>query len=424
MASLSNKVDVLVVGAGPTGLLAALQLAHSGIEVEVVDRAWRSASQSYACGLHGASLEILSRFGLDGPVLEAGMPVRTLAFYEGAERRAELQFRDPPGTAQGLLVLPQDRLESILEDALRARGVHVRWGHRFDDLRQDDTAVFAAVEKLGVTSVGYPVARSEEMVERDIEVHARYLIGADGAASHVRQMLGIPFKPSSKAASYELVEFEPVTAASVGSEVRLAVASQTLDAFWPQPGSTCRWSLETHGDPADRPAKERHAFIVVNEAADGLERERIERLIRARAPWFEAGVREVDWTTRVQFEHGQAESLGRGRAWLAGDAAHQTSPAGMQSMNVGLREAVDLASRLVGILRHGDSTTRLDEYERQRQAEWAFLLGRTGGLVDRAGTNPWAAHLRRRLLPCLPASGSGLAALAGQLGLEATGLPS
>lgn len=418
MSSLSNKVDVLVVGAGPTGLLAALELARAGIEVEVIDRAWRSAAQSYACGLHGASLGHLAALGLDGPLREAGMPVETLAFYAGADRQADVHFGGAQNPDQGLLVVPQDKLEEILEEALRELGVRVRWGHRFDDCRQDDTAVFAGVEKLGLTSVGYPVARSEEMVESDVEVHARYLIGADGADSHVRQMLNIPTRTLGACSSHDVLEFEPERPGAVGREVRVAVGSNTVDVLWPQPASTCRWSLEFAGTSEEHPHKERSAYVVLNAVSDGAERERMESLIRSRAPWFEAGVREIDWSTVVRFDRMVAERFGRGRVWLAGDAGHQTGPVGMQSMNVGLREASDLARRLVRILRAGESTALLDAYDSERRVEWGFLLGSTGGLVAKPDTRGWVAAQRRRLLPCLPASGSALTALAGQLGLK------
>ncbi|HNC97809.1 MAG TPA: FAD-dependent monooxygenase, partial [Myxococcota bacterium] len=103
MSSLANKVDVLVVGAGPTGLMSALALVRAGVEVEIIDRAWRSTSQSYACGLHGASLDLLASFGLADKAKEAGLAVDVLGVYEGTRRQAELRF-DTPGGRAGLMV--------------------------------------------------------------------------------------------------------------------------------------------------------------------------------------------------------------------------------------------------------------------------------------------------------------------------------
>lgn len=417
MPSLSNKVDVLVVGAGPIGLLTALELSRAGAVVEIIDRAWRSTAQSYACGLHGATLELLARLGFEAAVQEASLRIDTMAFYEGRDRRAELRFDSLHSPRPGLAVLPQDRLEEILEEGLRARGIRVRWGHRLDDLRQDENAVHATVEKLGVTSTGYPFARSEDTVEKEIEVRARFVVGADGASSHVRQLLGLATRQFGSPTAYDVFEFEPIQPTLAGGEVRVAFGPSTVDVFWPQPASTCRWSLEVGGTEADHPGKERASIVVVDPAHDPAEHQRVNDLIRGRAPWFEAGVKEIDWTTVVGFERMMVEKFGTGRCWLVGDAAHQTGPVGMQSMNVGLREAEDLAGRLSRILLQGASPELLAEYERSRLEEWSLLLGARGGLEAGSATGKWTGPQRKRLLPCLPASGADLAKLAGQLGL-------
>ncbi len=415
MASLSNKVDVLVVGAGPVGLLTALELARAGIEVEIIDLAWRSTSQSYACGIHPATLGLLAARDLHTEALASGTPIPTVAFYEGPQRRAELRLADFDGAFPFLLVLPQDRLEEILEDQLKALGLRVHWGHRLDDLTQDVNSVQASVEKLTVTSVGYPFARSEEMVDSVLEVRARYLVAADGCCSHVRQMLGIGTESVGTPATYEVFEFEPATPSE--PEVRVAIGPGTTDVLWPQGGSLARWSLELDSEPVEHPAKERSSIVVLNDEVSASDRERLLRRLATRAPWYNAGIREIDWLTFAGFDRMRASRFGIGRCWLVGDAGHQTSPVGMQSMNVGLREAGDLARRLVSLLREAGSPDLLAAYESERTAEWRSLLG--GTLTPRPGASidPWVKAHARRLLPCLPGSGTDLERLAGQLGL-------
>ncbi|MBL9138487.1 MAG: FAD-dependent monooxygenase [Verrucomicrobiales bacterium] len=416
MSALSNKVDVLVIGAGPCGLLSALALARGGIEVEIVDRARRSSAQSYACGIHSATLELLGTLGLAQQALESGFRVDTVGLYEGAERRGELLMSElKSGGFPFLLVLPQDRLEELLEQELRQRGVRVRWGHRLDTLHQDENGVSATVETLAMTSVGYPYARSEEAVEKETEVHARYVIGADGAASHVRQILNLPCERHGEPTAFEVVEFEPVS--DVGREVRIVFGPGTQDALWPQSSSIARWSLQRTEAEAATFQSDGGDFAL-GSTTETPDKEAIVARILERAPWFKAGIKEVDWATVVGFDSMMARNFGVGRVWLTGDAGHQTSPIGMQSMNVGLREAADLAGRIQRALRQGAAPEIFAEYERQRREEWSLLLGLKGGLSKTPKTTPWANSQRRRLLGSLPASGADLATLARQLGLE------
>lgn len=415
MSTLAKQVDVLVVGAGPCGLMAALEAAHAGLEVEIIDTAWRTSAQSYACGLHPASVSHLARRGLESAALDAGVRIDTVGFYESRERRAELKLGDLNAPHPYLLVLPQDRLEELLETELHARGVRVRWGHRLDQFIQDDHGVSAQVERLAFTSVGYPVARSEVMVGSTHAVTARYLVGADGFNSHVRQILGLPLETLGADLAYDVFEFQPATEAP--REFRLAFGKSTTDAFWPQPGWLCRWSLQITDHKESHPDKEQQAFVVVDEEHDATARAQATRRIRSRAPWFEPEIREVDWTSRVGFRSMMASRAGLNRTWLIGDAAHQTSPTGMQSMNIGLREAADLVQRLARILHQAESPSLLEEYNAQRRSEWRQLLGAERGLQANPTTPDWTRSHVQRLLPCLPGSGPELRAYATQLGL-------
>ena len=149
-----------------------------------------------------------------------------------------------------------------------------------------------------------------------------------------------------------------------------------------------------------------------------LDEQNLRRLLAERAPWFGGRTEEINWRLVVRFERRLAQRFGAGRVWLAGDAGHTTGPVGMQSMNVGLREAHDLAAMFAGILRSGESLDGLDRYQRARQAEWRTLLGMEGIPTARDQANPWIAQRRDRLPMCLPASGMRLTELVQQLGLE------
>jgi len=417
MATLSKKVDALVVGAGPVGLLAAWNMARSGLTVEIIDRAWRSSAQSYACGLHAATVEQLIDLGLGDPLLEAGLRIDTVAFYEGATRKAEIRPARTVGRNPQWLVLPQDRLEEILEDALRELGVRVRWGHRLDDLHNTDGCVLATVEKLALTSVGYPYARSEEMVASATDVEAAYVVGADGAESHVRQILGIGWEPKGAPCTYEVLEMDGL--APCAQEIRIGTGAGTADVYWPQQGAVARWSLEvTAKEPPipERPTKERRTVVLLDDDTDASTRQQLADRLKERAPWFDSGIREIEWRTLVTFKPGRAKSFGIGRVWLAGDAGHQAHPIGMQSMNVGLREALDLAGRITGLLRNGAEPGTLHAYNNGRIGEWDLLLGGGESIVPQASASAWAKAQRKRLLSWIPGSGDELPGYLVQLG--------
>ena len=149
-----------------------------------------------------------------------------------------------------------------------------------------------------------------------------------------------------------------------------------------------------------------------------LDEARTRALVAERAPWFARDAPKIGWSIEVRFERRLARSFGRGRVWLAGDAAHLTGPAGMQSMNAGLAEAGELAVRIASVKTNRARLSTLEEYGHERHAEWSFLLGRRGGLRPGRDASPFVARNAARILPCLPAIGADLEPLAAQLGLE------
>ena len=160
-----ERTEVLVVGAGPVGLLTAILLAEAGIEVRIIDREERTTARSYACALHPRTLKLLERMGLAAPMLERGRRSQTVAFYDGATRRAEVKLSELSGEFPFMVILPQNEFESALEQRLRKAGVAVNWNHRFDDLQSAGETVVANVEELGATGTGYIVPHWETVVE-------------------------------------------------------------------------------------------------------------------------------------------------------------------------------------------------------------------------------------------------------------------
>jgi len=202
--------------------------------------------------------------------------------------------------------------------------------------------------------------------------------------------------------------------------VRVVLDESSTNVLWPLLGNRYRWTFQLLKSEmaSDFPEKERRGARLAQTTVDESLRQYVEKVAQKRAPWFTAGVKEIAWCTEVVFEQRVARQFGRDRCWLAGDAAHQTGPVGVQSMNVGMGEAVTLAAALRRILREKAPSSLLAACDLEWQAEWRRLLGLTGGLKPGNATALWVRERRGRLLSCLPASHEDLAPLAGQLGLD------
>src|ERR1035441_5324250 len=382
-----ERTEVLVVGAGPVGLLTAILLAEAGIAVRIIDREERTTSRSYACALHPRTLKLLEGMGLAAPVLEAGRRVEKIAFYDGAARQAEVKLSQLGGAFPFMVILPQNAFEGLLEQRLRKLGVAVNWNHRFADLHADAETVVATIEELGGTATGYIVPHWESIVKSSFPVRAQFLVGADGYGSLVRQRLGIEHTRVAGPEFFAAYEFEPE------EKVEDEMAGEV-------------------------PEKERRGVRLAQGSVDERIRQYVQKVAKLRAPWFSSGVKAITWCTEVVFEHRVAQQFGREHCWLAGDAAHQTGPVGVQSMNVGMAEAAILAGALRKILRDKASLNLLETCNREWQDEWRRLLGLTGGLKPRTETSPWVRERRGRILSCLPATHDDLPRLAGQMGLD------
>ena len=418
-----RQTEVLVAGAGPVGLWSALLLADAGLEVLIIDREERTASRSYACALHPATLKRLQRFGLADEVIARGRRISKVGFYDGSERRAELDLAATGGDFPFLVILPQNVFESLLEQRLRQAGVKVLWNHNFADCAQEDEMVAVTVEELAGTSTGYIVPHWEMVVKERAVVHAQFLLGADGHHSTARQRLGLESQHAGDRQHFAAYEFE--SDAGGEDEVRVVLDNATTNVLWPLPQNRYRWTFQVvHSEPgAHFPEKDRRTARLAEPQIDERIREYVQRVARHRAPWFASAIKEILWCSEVVFERRMAVNFGRGRCWLAGDAAHQTGPVGVQSMNSGFAEGEMLAGAVRKILREQAPVEGLETYNREYTGQWRQLLGVTGGLTARNATPPWVKERSARLLPCLPGLRDDLATLARQLGLECAGAP-
>lgn len=390
--------EVLVVGAGPVGLVAAVFLQRHGVRVEIVDTNQRTTQHSYALAIHPRTLRVLDDAGLSEQLVRAGRTLTKVAYYEGRERRAEIDYAALGTRHPYLLVLRQSVLERAAEEAIRQNKLDVLWRHRLQSLDADDGSLQAEVATLDQVATGYPVARADWVVVRSQTVRPAYIIGADGYDSAVRRMAGIEMEGQGAGEVFSVYEIE--AAGELPAEVRVILDPDLTSVYWPLEEGRCRWGFQIR-DPSAHEAS----------------MQRLEQLIAARAPWFTGRPTQIYWSTLGLFETRVARVFGKGGVWLAGDAAHQAAPIAVHSMNSGLIEARELAARMARILRAGGAPALLHEYATETHGAWQRLLGAGREVRALPGSDPWVREARARIVACTPASGDDLDPLLQQIGL-------
>lgn len=411
-----HEADVLVVGAGPAGLMSALILAERGVSVEVIDEEQTNESHNYALTLHPSALALLDDLGLANALLAKGVRIDKVAFCDRTGVRAQLHLGELQTEFPFLLTVPRMALEQLLEQRLKEKKVAVHWSQRLAAINPNDKHLACTVEKLGMDSVGYSVQTTMQVVEKERHITPRFVVGADGFFSAVRRRLGIEIEPSGPAQGYAPTEFS--TDFDAGGQMRVVFDEGGAAVMFPLPGGRCRFTVELKGSdipPADSPYIPLGSRLHPGQTAESFEAD-----LRRRAPWYTAERTTMTWAGKVRFEPGLARRFGVGRAWLVGDAAHITGPIGVQSLNEGLREAHDLGSRIARILKVGDSHSLLEQYHAQRTADWRPLLGLLPRLETTPATDPWITRNLARVVSCTPATGPDLASLLQQLGLKYT----
>jgi NADPH-dependent dioxygenase len=406
-----DEPEVLIAGAGPVGLFAALRLAQQGIRVQIVDEERRHAARSYALALHPLSLRLLEEAGAASLLLSHGHRVEAMGFYEGLRSHAWMRFSELPAEHPYVLVVPQQTLEGILESRLAEHGVQVQWNQRLIEVRQTGGETLVRTQK---TVHG----RSRWTEGETFTYQPGFVIGADGHRSTVRAALGL--EPVQAGPQELFAVFELLTDDPVGAEARVVLDERHASVLWPLGEGRLRWSfqIESWEGFVEPRFKSRKFGEVGEEPFPYLIAGKLQELARERAPWFEASLGEVVWSAAVPFERRLVDRFGLGNVWLAGDAAHLASPIGNQSMNVGLREAHELAWRIAGILGGRLPHETLERYDRERRREWRLLQGLAGPLSANSEASPWVRSQAERILPCVPASGESLDLLLEQIGLE------
>ena len=336
-----NDTDVLVVGAGPTGLTLAASLLARGKRAVVVDKLPKGANTSRAAAVNARTLEVLEHLDVARRMVKAGLIAPRFTMRQGPRILMPVDFGELPTEHPYTLMLSQADTERLLLERLHELGGEVIRPKTLSRIVQDAAGVTATFDD-GET------------------IRASYAVGADGMHSTVREQAGIGFAGGEFAESFALADVR-VSGEGPRDQVILFYAKGGLNVLAPLPDDIFRIVAPA----ADAPQVPSAAFV--------------QSLLDTRG--FGPGrtaVTELLWGTRFRIHHRVADSYRAGRLLLAGDAAHVHSPAGGQGMNLGITDAVALAGALSEVL-HGGSETALDAYgtsQRQRAEQVLKLTGR------------------------------------------------
>lgn len=354
--------DVLIVGAGPTGLALAVALASRGIRAGVIDRQAEGANTSRAAVVHARTLEVLEPLGVSQTLVGLGIPAQRFTIRDRDRVLVPIGFSQLPTRYPYTLMVSQAVTEDVLLQRLAALGGHVLRPCALAALAQDPGGVTATLDDGS-------------------RLRARYLVGADGMHSSVRELCGIPFSGGSYGESFVLADVH-LDAGAPADEVILYFSPAGMVVVAPLPGGVHR-IVATVDDAPEQPS-----------AAC------VQALLDARGPQRErAVVREVLWGSRFRVHHRVADSYRAGRVLLAGDAAHVHSPAGGQGMNAGILDAMSLADALARALKGDESA--LDAYGSRRRPVAQQVVAFADRLTRLATVRPGLRGLRNLLLSCL-----------------------
>jgi 2-polyprenyl-6-methoxyphenol hydroxylase-like FAD-dependent oxidoreductase len=369
----TSDTDVLIVGAGPTGLVLALWLQRLGIRVRVIDKAAAPGTTSRALAVHARTLELYRQLGLAEKIVGRGLELSAVNLWVRGERVGHVAFGDIGRGVSAfpyILIFQQDQHEALLIDELRALGVEVERPTELVDVEEQGDHVRARLRRDG----------------EDSTCRAAFLAGCDGAHSRVREGLAVGFPGGT----YEhLFYVADVALSGPVADQQLHVALDDADfiAIFPlaAPGTA-------------------RLIGTITEAAAGQARDQIgwDDVSPTALQHLQMKIERVNWFSTYRVHHRVAERFRRGRVFLVGDAAHIHSPVGGQGMNTGIGDAVNLAWKLAAVLRDRASPALLDSYEPER-IRFAERLVATTDRAFTFATRPGALARRVRinLVPAL-----------------------
>ncbi len=362
--------DVLIVGAGPTGLVLALWLTEQGVKVRIVDKSVGPGETSRAMAVQARTLELYRQLGLAETVVSAGIKNPSMNLWAGGRRKAHLALGDAGSDITPypfILTYPQDQHERVLVTRLEGIGISV----------ERQTELLSFEDKGDRISARL---RTPDGSEQTCEV--RYIAGCDGASSPVRHQIGGSFEGGTYKQLFYVADVE-VSGLSPADEAHIALDSSDFVVVLSY----------AHGGY-------RLIGIVQDERVEHPKNLTFDDVSHVALKSLHAKIEKVNWFSTYNVHHRVTDHFRRGRVFLLGDAAHVHSPVGGQGMNTGIADAINLAWKLAAVIHGKAPDVLLDSYQTERQA-FAHKLVET---TDRMFTfvtagGDFANFVRTRIVP-------------------------
>jgi 2-polyprenyl-6-methoxyphenol hydroxylase-like FAD-dependent oxidoreductase len=348
------QTELLIVGAGPTGLTLACLCQKLGVKLRIIDKNSGPSTTSKAIGLQYRVSEILACLGIVDRFLELGSSPTPVNIYEGNRKLVRFEF-NLPGRQSGRdaftprpIMLPQSDTERLLGDLLRERGGQIEWDMELVSVSQSETSVTSTVRKQD---------GSEEII------NSSWLVSCEGAHSVVRKQTGISFVGKTYPLAFALADVEiewPIS----HEENHVWMHKDGAFAALPLPAAPNLWRLfiEASSNP--------------DELSEGVTLRAIERLMAARTGHTEVLIHNPIWLSEFKINCRMVDRFRVGHVFVAGDAAHIHSPTGGQGITTGVQDAVNLAWKLGCVLR-GAPVALLDTYHEERFPKAKEVLAET-----------------------------------------------
>jgi 2-polyprenyl-6-methoxyphenol hydroxylase-like FAD-dependent oxidoreductase len=334
---MTQRSDVLIVGAGPTGLVLALWLTKLGVNARIIDKSAEAGTTSRALAVQARTLELYRQLNLTDAVLAQGHKVPAIRLWVKGEQKARLEFNVVGSDLTPypfLEIFPQDQHERLLVQRLQELGVSVE----------------RRTELLGYTEEGdHVVARLRGPGDKEEVCEALYIAGCDGARSAVREIIGTGFPGGTYRQVFYVADVD-ARGPALDGELHVDLDEADFLAVFPLAGA----------------GRARLIGTVRDQRADRAESLKFEDVSDRAIRNLKVQVETVNWFSTYRVHHRVTDHFRKGRAFVLGDAAHIHSPAGGQGMNTGIGDAINLAWKLQAVVTGSAPDALLDSYETER----------------------------------------------------------